>query len=121
MTTERVSNVNDLEYSVRTHFDGQGDEGREFCVLASGNLTATLLRFAAGDEIPMHTHSDENAKILVVSGESTIEYSDGEKFTLHPGLFYHCNSMGSGYSHKITKDTIMLVLQSPDGKMIVEK
>lgn len=117
MTSPRVFSINDLEYTVRPQFDPQGDEGREFHVLAKGNLTATLLRFKAGETVPMHTHS-KDAKILVLSGESHIEYADGQKFTLQPGLFYDCGSMGPNYFHAFTEDTIMLALQSPEDTMI---
>ena len=117
MTTQRVTNIQDLQYTTRDQFAGQGDEGSEFHLLAKGNLTVTLLRFKAGETVAMHTHSND-AKILMLSGESNIEYSDGEKFNLQPGLFYHCGSMGPNYSHSFPKDTIMLAVQHPDDTMI---
>lgn len=117
MASLRVNSINDLEYTTRQQLDQQGDEGREFHILAQGNLTATLLRFKAGESVPMHTHSND-AKILILSGKSNIEYADGEKFTLYPGLFYHCASMGEGYNHFFPEDTIMLALQSPEDTII---
>ena len=114
MTTDRVINIDALNYSSGDAF-ANGESG-ETHLLSSGNLKATLLRFKKGQVVPMHSHS-ENAKILMLSGESNIEYSDGQKFNLQPGVMYVCSIMNN-YKHEFVKDSIMLAIQKPGDEMI---
>ena len=81
------SNVSDIEYDVR-------NDGREFHVLRTGNISATLLRFKEGDKVPKHTHSDPDAKIILIEGVMEVTTDDGVEKTLTVGELYHCPAAG---------------------------
>jgi len=103
--------VNDVKY--RRSSRGVGEE----FPLREGELTTKLTRFKAGDEIPMHRHTDEDHEKLIVQGRVKFTDSNGQVDTLGPGILYMCGSGATYYHGKVLEDTIILVIESCDSQI----
>lgn len=105
-------NVNDFPYKPSTR--GVGEE----FLLRQGNLTTKLLKYKAGEKVPLHTHTDEKHEKLIVIGRGEFTDESGETAVLGPGVMYMCGSGATYYSGTFLEDTVILVIESADSKII---
>ena len=80
-------NVNDFQYQPSPR--GVGEE----FLLRMGDLRTKLLRYKAGEMVPLHTHTDEKHEKLIVVGKGEFKDESGEKAILGPGL---CTCVAAG-------------------------
>ena len=98
--------VNDVPYTPSRR--GVGEE----YLVREDDLRVKLTRFKAGDDIPLHRHTDPKHEKLIVRGNVTFTDSDGTVTTLGEGAMYMCGSGATYYHGKVNEDTIILVIES---------
>jgi hypothetical protein len=85
--------------------------------LGLAGCAARVVKYAAGDSIPMHFHTHENVKFLL-KGAIEFESPDGPLGLLLDGEIYWCGGVGSPYRGRVLRDSYLLIVEDAAGKRV---
>jgi hypothetical protein len=85
--------------------------------LEIGGGSARVVKYAAGDKIPMHYHTKPNVKFLL-RGAIAFEGPDGPLGVLEDGEIYWCGGVGSPYRGDVLRDSFLLVIEDAGSERV---